>query len=1151
MASGLGEATTRHEHMETTENTFDLTPEQHDTAVLLDRLLGKAIADRYVDFCRLAAGAYALRVSRPIAAHALRELESMLRHVLEAPMDAKASDTPADLEKIEKAQRFLREAGFDDPALQRAITALKPRFSHRTQIRRIAERLGLAPDSDIAKQWTALTDAFGRAHQRSFHRSLQVDEEFRAHYQEPFDTVIRAVAIALQGRYAALMRRVEELIAMPDPAQAAMLFVREIPGALPLQWYFFDKLQTPTWLPYLAAEGVLGEPLHTPEEANRPGLRFRQWPAGKYLLRFAGSTDPEIRRGVAAALRNVASSQHPDVQQQGLEIIAALPADEAAALSDLAVAWLTPDARFVMLEAPERLTKRLAEGNQKQAALSVARKVLQLWDQNGQLASLYGRHMYEYHLPSMAEVLTKTCGSNGLQLLVDLLNDAGVITGKFTYSHLSDRPIADGQSATYDVYDALVQATRHSAKALVEADARQMPEVIGLLASREPKIFLRLALHVLATNPAAAPPFAETYLTNPELIEGRWCEHEYAELALAWFPSLSSDQQNAILQVVDRIPDKHRTTWRARFEEHHKRTPDTEDECVFNAVTLRDIAWRWRAVLPVQRQETIEKITTELGDPDAWRHRLFPEEVSPMTGADFSARSIEDIVAFLRTWRPRREPQLQTITALAQELRSAATNDPETYAAYAERFADLRPIYVRRVMEGLDNSARNGRAFPWANVLKLIEATFSRDDEVIDPATLVDGDDANWNWACGTAADLLASGLRKGAGGISFEHARLVQALAFALLRISPREPEPEDFEARYARHSYFGAQATLRGKAVEVLILLVFWLSKDTSTDIGSAQRETLSKLPDVRNALNAELSDQTSAGRIPRAIIGRYLNWLGYFGEDWLRGQMPALVPATDEALRNATWLSHLGHDQGPTKALMSELRQCYEEEIVRLPTVPTQNSDRDFRENRLADYLLILHIWGALPSDLLELFWQHAPARVRQHAIWFLGTQLALPPSQLPDEMRARSFAYWERRLSAAETSGDKESYRAELGSIGQWCFRNDIDVPWLAGQLLAMLKAGFAPSEAYAVVGWIEKAVPQNVDRAIELLAALLTHPNIDHWAYASQRESIRAVLSQGLDAGSQQTIARAQDLIGFLSSVGETSYLDLIRPTAAE
>src|SRR5260370_16850795 len=82
--------------------TFNLSPEQQNTTTLIQRLLGKRIADRYVDFCRLAAGAFPLRVSSPLAAHALRELESILRQTLEVPMDV--AITPPQ-EHIDRTQR--------------------------------------------------------------------------------------------------------------------------------------------------------------------------------------------------------------------------------------------------------------------------------------------------------------------------------------------------------------------------------------------------------------------------------------------------------------------------------------------------------------------------------------------------------------------------------------------------------------------------------------------------------------------------------------------------------------------------------------------------------------------------------------------------------------------------------------------------------------------------------------------------------------------------------------------------------------------------------------------------------------------------------------------------------------------------------------
>lgn len=117
---------------------------------------------------------------------------------------------------------------------------------------------------------------------------------------------------------------------MSDRKLATKLFASEIPGALPLQRHFFDKLQTAEWLTYLAMQGLFGEPLAGPDEGASGGMRFRQWPAGNYLLRMAKSQDAETRRGVAEALRKVGSSKHPDVQYDGFEILVALPPEIGA-----------------------------------------------------------------------------------------------------------------------------------------------------------------------------------------------------------------------------------------------------------------------------------------------------------------------------------------------------------------------------------------------------------------------------------------------------------------------------------------------------------------------------------------------------------------------------------------------------------------------------------------------------------------------------------------------------------------------------------------------------------------------------------------------------------------------------------------------------
>jgi hypothetical protein len=391
--------------------------------------------------------------------------------------------------------------------------------------------------------------------------------------------------------------------------------------------------------------------------------------------------------------------------------------------------------------------------------------------------------------------------------------------------------------------------------------------------------------------------------------------------------------------------------------------------------------------------------------------------------------------------------------------------------------------------------------------------------------------------------------LRRGEHGIAFRHAALVRRLVFSVLALAPRHPELDDFEERYQREGFFAAQATLRGIAVELCILLLFWLSKDPSTSIYAAPRKALDNLPDIKRALDDQLADRSDDGRVPRAIIGRYLRFLCYFGEDWLTGHMSAITPQENDQLRRAAWRGHLGHDEGPLAQTAEALRACYEEDIALLASAKEDRDFRDFYHKRLTDYIIILHIWNELPEGLIEQFWRDAPSSARQHAMWFIaqhGSRL-----DTSDEVKARALHYWERRLAAAIQSSEPDLYRKEIGVIGQWCFHGTADTAWLSEQLLTMLAAGFVPNDSYNVVKWLHKIAPQHPDNAVAVLASLLRHPRVDQWAYMTQREPIRAVLVEGLAKGKPATVERVTETISFLSTIGETSYLDLIRPTAAE
>lgn len=57
--------------------------------------------------------------------------------------------------------------------------------------------------------------------------------------------------------------------------------------------------------------------------------------------------------------------------------------------------------------------------------------------------------------------------------------------------------------------------------------------------------------------------------------------------------------------------------------------------------------------------------------------------------------------------------------------------------------------------------------------------------------------------------------------------------------------------------------------------------------------------------------------------------------------------------------------------------------------------------------------------------------------------------------------------------------------------------------------------------------------------------------VERSAYVTQREAIRAMLGAGIGSEQADINALAEELIGFLSTIGETCYIDLVRPTAGK
>ncbi|WP_314957194.1 hypothetical protein [Bradyrhizobium cosmicum] len=1116
--------------MQQSPSSIILSPEQAGTTSLLRQLFGNAVASRYVDFCKLVGGDLPLHATRTLAAHALRELDALLRQVLASPFDAVIRDDPSEKALRKKARKSLKEIGFDEEARQRADGALKPQLNFKRQVERILTRLGLDPEGEIAKKWLSFRDALSQVHQRSFDKTLRIDDEFRRTFAEPFDAVIWALATALQERYSALLQRASEIAAM-GPETGMDAFVKEIPGAAQLQRHFYDRLNSEDWLPALEERGLLGEPSFTKEEDD---TGFGQWPVSRYLLRMAKSENAQTRAIVLKAIGSLAASVHPDVHHDGMEVVAALPTNEAALLADVIAGWLRPDFALV-LQFPPVIIEKLARAGEIDAALKVAAAFFQVFDTGGRLATLHDHLMYEHFLPKSMEDLAAAGPTKALALFCGLLEQVIVIRRRSDENSTIDDSNYlvgdfDDNPSHRDIPACIAAAILRCAESALKSDGSQPLAIVTEVKSHRGRLFERIAMKIVAMSPAALPDLAAAYLTDQKFIDQDWCRKEYAAIANVWFGSLDPQSRQSILDFIYAIPDDHRfDEW---FRKTHGKPPTERERREYRFSEVRDVVWGWRNALPDALRLELEAGVAEFGDPDHWRNTLYREAESPLTSAQLRALPIEDCIEFLKTRRVEvsEDDHAFATDALANQLRIAAAEDPIAFSAKAFDFEKMEPIILRRFLEAMEQAAFNGVSVSWGDLLALM-ARLCHD---IPSSSGSPSAQHRYRIVRGMI-DVISAGLRT-TDAIPPRHTADLLGLARALYSISLQVADPYGNPDLAKSDPFHHAQQTIRGAAVELCVRLLRWLRQNAPSDI-DATDGAASALHDFRSILEAELSGLSDATDVGRTIMGRYLNLLYDFDPDWLRRQLSSLLPRVPEPSRNPAWRAHLENDRGPVDALMSETAFCYADDIEKLAK---PDADRDAHNHRLAEHLLTLHLRGTLPPHLLARFLDVASVGLRRDAMRLIG--LTIGTSEQVYAERAKS--YWMQRLAAATSTTDQEQYRKEIGAIGLW-FLWVADVDWLMNQMLAVLSAGYAPNDVYTVIRHLASIDGRQVERVVDVLYALAISPHTGRYALMVQGTEIRRILVTGKRSGIGTVASKVDRIVNLLASKGNDTYLDLL------
>jgi hypothetical protein len=621
---------------------------------------------------------------------------------------------------------------------------------------------------------------------------------------------------------------------------------------------FFNQLKTAVWIEPLSKKGLFDHPPEPEVDTAKGGRRIWAWPQSRYLARVAEQAPEQVLKIILEIPETTNSWVHMNYVEAALH----MPPELAAQLVPKMQKWILNDFASVMPIKMGSLLSNLANGNQIDPALELARSMLALVPQpqkaiatekeEDEFSRIF-RHQkpkpkfdsWEYgeiiknNLPPLVE----KAGEQALLMLCDLLEEAVRLSRlpgeKPTANDISHswRPAIEdhGQNSDHDTKSRLVEAVRDAAEAIVRTDQTKVPTLVKLFRKRRLQIFLRLAHHLLRTFPDAAPELITKTFMCRGLLSKTSLWHEYALMLQESFHRLSKENQSKILGWIAAGPNKEKM--KKRFKTFYGEDPKEDEIDSCTKEWKRDHLALISKDLPDAQKEELEKLTAEFGKSEhpefgtyrtggAWGHK------SPKAATGLASLDIDEVVEFLKTWEPPNDWMGASHEGLSRELASLVASDPEKFDSVADLFIGLDPTYVRGVIQGFEDALRNGIKFTWLNILILCQWV-SEEPRIIQGRVKDRREtDPDWGWTLRAISSLLIMGIESKTNPIPFE----LRGELWVVLEELVEDQEPsEKFEAEYLARDADAIELSLnteRPKAMQAVLAYAFWVRRNMLPD-------------------------------------------------------------------------------------------------------------------------------------------------------------------------------------------------------------------------------------------------------------------------------------------------------------------------------
>lgn len=916
--------------------------------------------------------------------------------------------------------------------------------------------------------------------------------------------------------------------------------------------HFFDNMQNPAWIPPLQEAGMFDEPPPPIFDMAEGTIGSPPWPETKYLARMA-PFDPEAVLEVAMQVRE---GENVQVHEDLADVALALPAPMASRFVPKAKEWLKSP---YLLHLPEKLGSlmvRLAQENQVPAAIELAEALFELRPIDpsqvkqpvwlpAEPRARYGKFAFETLATEQLPRLADKAPLQVLELAADLLCTAielshrpGQAEPPNDYSHIWRPALHDhDQNVDKTLREPLVKALVTIAENIARDQPSLVMELVRRLERRPWHIFRRIALHVLRVWPEISPETIRRRLTDRHLFADPHFHHEYLLLLRDHFEELPPGEQAGILEWIEAGPDLE--LWSS--------DPQTLGLDEAEAGEYRD---RWRLArlemlhesLPPEALGRREELTARYGAPEhpdlvVYVPGTRNDPTTPRQGDDLHEADLDELFGFLQEWKPAPGIGNPTVEGLARKLAAVIIGEPKKFAVAARRFEGLDPAYVWSILEGL-REASEGFEFPWKAVLDL--AGWAAE---VKPGTEAD----RWRPARMEIARLVARGLQPPVpdkpdvektkkAHIPFRFRKE----AWRAIRPLTDDPDPEVSPATapaLVPTAIADSNSTVRGEAMHAVCRYALWVRREIETSQQARERVArgFDEMPEVREVLEAHLDPAADPAPAVRSVYGRWFSYLLLLDNRWGVANAARIFPQDPklEHLRDAAWEGHISFSS-PFDHLLAVIEGEYRRAVERVGTYAPPAPGTISAHHRLAEHLMVFYLRGKVAMDrsgLLGTFFNQAPDPLRRHAMAFIGRSLGTQDGRVPKDIAMRMQALWDKRMQAAESSGDIGAFAGELSAFGWWFASRKLDLTWSVRQLLKVLELGIKVEAANLVIAALKDLDESLVDRKVEALDRILAMEQ-DSVNLVAWTDDSREVINQGLVAGDEHTRTTALKLLDF-------------------